>query len=70
MELTVVPPKEDHLHMPAGQNLSDPSNLGQVATDLLNLLLCGDRVQLVILVSIWYVKILSECLKLLEQSAW
>lgn len=50
--------------MPAGQNFPDASNLCQVATDLLNLLLCGDRVQLVILVSTWYVKILSECLKL------
>lgn len=38
--------------MPAGQNFSDPGNLCQVATGLLNLLLCGDRVQLVILVSI------------------
>lgn len=57
---TVLPPEEDHLHVPAGQNLSDPSHLGQVATHLLDLLLGGDRVQLVILVSIWNVKILSE----------
>lgn len=62
--MTVVPPKEDHLHVSAGQNFSDSSDLCQVATDLLNLLLCGDWVQLIALVSIWWVKIISGWLKL------
>ncbi len=47
-----IPPKEDHLHMPAGEHLSDPCHLGEVTPDLLDLLLGGDRVQLIIFVSI------------------
>lgn len=50
----VLPPEEDHLHVSARQHLPDAGHLGQVAADLLDLLLCGDWVQLLIFVGIWH----------------
>lgn len=45
-----TPSKENHLHVPSGEHLSNPSHLSQVAKDLLDLLLSGDRVHILVFV--------------------
>lgn len=46
-----TPSKENHLHVPPGEHFSNPSHLSEVAKDLLDLLLSGDRVHILIFVS-------------------
>lgn len=45
------PAEENHLHVPSGKHFSNPSHLGEVAEDLLDLLLSGDRVHILVFVS-------------------
>lgn len=47
-----TPSKENHLHVPSGEHFSNPGHLSEVAEDLLDLLLSGDRVHILIFVSI------------------
>lgn len=48
--LCIIPAKEDHLHVSAGQDLPDPCHFGQVPSHLRHLLLCSDRIQFLIAV--------------------
>lgn len=47
-----LPSKEDHLHVATGEHFSDPCHLAEETPHLLDLLLCGNRVQVLVSVSI------------------
>lgn len=49
-----VPAKEDHLHVPARQDLGNSSHFEQVSSDLCHLLLCCNRIQFFIAVGLYH----------------